>query len=163
MTTADVAVIVVTLALLVGGVVGSVTPLLPGGLLSVAGVALYWWYSGFTDPHALVAVGLIAVGLTAVAVDWLAGVLSAKVSGAKTSTAVVASLVGFALLFVVGPLGLLLGTVGTVFVVEYYRNRDAPGDAKTAVLTAVGILASNAVQAVLTGGVLVAMVGVLLI
>ncbi|MFB6183427.1 MAG: DUF456 domain-containing protein [Haloarculaceae archaeon] len=163
MTLLDLLVVALALVLLVGGVVGSVTPMLPGGLLSMAGVALYWWHTGFADPHPIVAVGLLPVGATAVAVDWLAGVVSAKAGGARTSTTLFAALVGFLLLLLFGPLGLLAGTVGTVFVVEYYHDRDARGDARAAVVTAVGILASNVVQAVLTGGVLVAMIAAILV
>lgn len=157
----DVLVVLAALALLVGGVVGSVTPVVPGGLLSAAGVLLYWWHTGYADPHVLVVVGLVLVGVTAVAVDWLAGAVAAKAGGASTEAAVLAAVVGLLALVVLGPFGLLVGTVGTVFVVEYYRNRDAPGGARAAAVTALGMLASNVVQMALTGGVLVAMLFVI--
>jgi uncharacterized protein YqgC (DUF456 family) len=57
--------------------------------------------------------------------------------------------------FVLTPVGALLGVLVTVFVVEVARGAAPADGAKTAVVTAVGMLASNVVQALLTGAVLV--------
>jgi len=66
--------------LLVAGVVGSVLPAVPGGLLSTTGVGYYWWAGGDIAPLAF---GLLVVlGLSTVAVDWLGGAVSARVGGA---------------------------------------------------------------------------------
>jgi uncharacterized protein YqgC (DUF456 family) len=159
----DLVVVVLAVALLVGGVVGSVTPFLPGGLLSVAGVLLYWWHTGYTDPNVLVVVGLVLVGLTATVVDWLAGVVSAKAGGASTTTAVLAGVAGLVGLVALGPLGMLVATVGTVFVVEYRKHGDTRAGARTALVTTIGLLGSNVVQALLTGGILVAMLFAILL
>ncbi|MEF8838909.1 MAG: DUF456 family protein, partial [Haloarculaceae archaeon] len=76
-------VVLAALALLVGGVLGSVVPLVPGGLLSLGGVYLYWWQSGYADPGLVVLALLTLVGLSAMAVDLLAGAISASLSGAS--------------------------------------------------------------------------------
>lgn len=143
------------LVLVAAGVVGSLIPLAPGALLSLAGVYLYWWHTGFTDPGLFVLAALTLVGVVTLLVDWLGGALSASVSGASTLTTVAAGVAGVVLLFVAGPLGILLGIAGTVFAVEFYRNDDAEASARTALYTTVGMLASNVVQALLTGGILV--------
>jgi uncharacterized protein YqgC (DUF456 family) len=83
-------------------------------------------------------------------VDWLAGVVGARASGADTETAILAGLVGFVLLFVGGPLGLLIGVAGTVFAVEFRENRDAEASARRAAYATVGVVASAAMQVVLT-------------
>jgi uncharacterized protein YqgC (DUF456 family) len=150
--------VVVAFLLLAAGVVGSVLPSAPGALLSIAGVLTFWWHSGFTEPEPLVLGVLVAVGLFALVVDWLGGVLSAKVGGASTLTAVIAGAVGLVLLFFVGPLGVLVGVTATVFGVEFYRNRDPRASAKAAVVTTLGMLGSNGVQALLTATMLIAMV-----
>ncbi|MDG5774983.1 DUF456 domain-containing protein [Haloarculaceae archaeon H-GB2-1] len=159
----DLAIVVLAFALLLGGVVGSVTPFVPSGLLSVAGVLLYWWHTGYTEPNVLVLVGLVLVGVTATVVDWLAGVVSAKAGGASTTTAILAGVAGLVGLFTLGPLGLLVGTVGTVFLIEYAEHSDARAGLRTAAITTVGLLGSNVVQVVLTGGILVAMLVVVLV
>ena len=83
--------------------------------------------------------------------------------GASTATAVLAGVVGLLLFFLTGPLGIVLGVALTVFIVEFYRQDDARKGAKAALVTTAGMLASGVVQAVLTGSILVAIVGVALL
>ena len=146
------------IALLVVGVVGSVLPFLPGALLSVVGVLLYWWSSGFSDPGLLGLVGLLAIGIVALATDYGAGIIAARVGGASTRTALLAGAVGFVLLFVLGPLGLFLGVAGTVFVIEYLEHEDAEESGRRALYATVGVLATSVVQVVLTLSMLVGFV-----
>ena len=155
--------VLVAFALLVAGVVGSVTPQLPGAPFSIAGVLVYWWTSGFTDPGTLFLVALLVVGLVTWAVDWFGGAFAARVGGASTKTAILAGLVGLVLFFFTGPLGILAGVALTVFALEYYRQEDARASAKAAAVTTAGMLGSAVVQAVLTGSMLVAMVVVALV
>jgi uncharacterized protein YqgC (DUF456 family) len=154
---------VLAFALLVGGVVGSLTPQVPGALVSLAGVYLYWVASGMTDPGTLLLALLTLVGLLTWAVDIAGGAVAARVGGASNWTAVLAGVVALVLFFVTGPLGILLGVAGTVFVVEFYRQGDARGSAKAALVTTVGMLASGVVQALLTASILVTMVAVALL
>jgi len=135
-------------ALLALGVAGSVLPLLPSGALSLAGLLVYWWQTG--EPGPLLLFALVSLAVTAVAVDWLAGFVGARASGVDTRTAVAAGLVGFALLFLAGPLGLLLGVAGTVFAVEFRENQDVEASARRAAYATVGVIGSAAMQVVLT-------------
>jgi uncharacterized protein YqgC (DUF456 family) len=155
--------VVLAVALLVVGVVGTVVPLLPGAVLSLAGVYVYWYSTGFTEPHVLVVVALTLVGLVTIVVDWVAGAISAKIGGASTLTAVAATVVGLVLMLFVGPLGLLAGVFLTVFAIEFYRRRDGRASGRAAAVTAIGILASNVVQVLLTGSILLVMVAVILL
>ncbi|MEF8973789.1 MAG: DUF456 domain-containing protein [Haloarcula sp.] len=154
---------VLAFALLVGGVIGSITPQVPGALVSLAGVYLYWVASGMTEPGTLLLGLLTLVGLLTWAVDIAGGAIAARVGGASNWTAVLAGVVALVLFFVTGPLGILLGVAGTVFVVEFYRQEDARGSAKAALVTTVGMLASGVVQALLTASILVTMVAVALL
>ncbi len=134
----------------VAGVVGSVVPLLPGAPLSLLGIGLYWWSSGFSEPGLLSIVVIAVIGLTAVVTDTFAGAIAAKFGGASWVTTTLAGLVGFALLFVTGPLGMLLGIAITVFGAEVYRHRDARAGARTALVATIGVIGSAAMQFVLT-------------
>ncbi|WP_256300188.1 DUF456 family protein [Haloarchaeobius salinus] len=141
-------VLVVALVLLVAGIVGSVIPSMPGPLLSVAGVLAFWlWGDGLGT---FVALGLVAVGLFAVVADLLADAVSARVGGASWRTTALAGVVGLVLLFVTGPLGVVVGVVGTVFALEYWDTEDHRHAARAAATTSLGILASAVVQVLLT-------------
>ena len=132
------------------GVVGSAVPLLPGALLSLSGLFLYWWHTGYSDPSLLVLVVLTSLGLLVVVLDWFGGAVSAKVGGASTGTATAAALVGFLLFFVAGPVGILLGVVSVVFFAEFRRTGDPQRSGRTAIYTTVGMLASTVAQVLLT-------------
>lgn len=151
-------ILLVAVGLLVAGVVGSVLPAMPGALLSLAGVYLHWWSSGFAEPGLALLVALTLVGLATLAVDYLGGAISARVGGASTGTTALAAVVGFVLFFVAGPLGILVGIAATVFLAEYYRSRDARASGRAAAFATVGALASTVVQALLTASMLVAFV-----
>lgn len=150
---------ILAFALLVAGVVGSLWPKVPGAALSLAGVYLYWWETGFSEP------GVVTLGLlTLVAVLVLVGrafssVIAARVGGASTVTATIGGFVGMVMFVFLGTTGLVIGTVATVFVLEYLRRR---GDAKRSLVAALavvfGTFASKLIQVLMTGLVLVVMV-----
>lgn len=152
----------VTLLLLLAGVVGSILPGLPGASFSILGVLFYWWQSGFSRPGTLVLVALLGLGLLALLADWFGGAAAAKAGGASTTTTIIAAVVGLLLLFVAGPLGVVLGIGGTVFILEYQENEDVDASLRAAAYTTVGMLASAAVQALLTGVMFVGMLLVVL-
>ena len=148
----------VAAGLLVLGVVGSVVPALPGALLSLVGVLLYWWSTGYADPSAPVLAGFVLVGLLAAAVDYFGGAVAAGVGGASRWTVAAAGAVGVVLFFVAGPLGVILGVSGAVFALEFVRHGDARQGGNAALYAVVGILGSALVQVLLTASMLVAFV-----
>jgi len=138
--------VAVALGLCLLGVVGSIVPGVPGALGSLAGLFVYWHATGYTDPGVLVLVALVLTALTALAADLLAGPVAARLGGASTRTSLLAGGVGVVLLFVAGPLGVVVGIAGTVFAVELRRHGDSDRAARAAVATTVGALGSIAVQ-----------------
>ncbi|MFT4891291.1 MAG: hypothetical protein ACI9YT_002218 [Halobacteriales archaeon] len=148
-------VVFVAVALAVLGVVGSATPLVPGAGLSLVGVFLYWWHTGYADPGTATLIALTVLGLITMAVDYLAGFLSAKAGGASWTTGAVAGVVGIALLFVAGPVGVVVGVAGTVFAIEYYRNGDRRESLRTAIRTTIGMVGSTVLQVLFTATMLV--------
>lgn len=151
----DSLVALVAVGVLVLAVVGAAIPGIPAGFVSLAGVLLYWWGSGYSSPNPVALVGFVLLALLIVAADWFAGAVSARAGGASTGTTVIAAVAGFVLLFVLGPLGVLLGVAGVVFVAEFYRHGDAERGARAATYAAVGMFASTVAQVVLTGLLLV--------
>lgn len=145
--------LVAAFALLVAGVVGSLVPAVPGAPLSIGGVGLFWWTTG--EPGTFLLVVLVAVGVLALLVDWFGGAAAARASGTSTRVSAVAGLVGLAGMFVLGPLGIVLGVAGTVFAVTYYQEQDTGMSLRRAVYATAGVLASAVVQALLTASILV--------
>jgi hypothetical protein len=146
----------VAFLLLAGGVVGSVVPGVPGALLSLVGVGLYWWETG--QPGTLLLATLLLVGAGALAVDWLGGVLAARASGTSTAVSVIAGVVGVILGLIGGPIGLILGVAGSVFVITYAREQSARQSLRRALVTTAGVLASAAIQTLLTASILLTLV-----
>lgn len=99
--------------------------------------------------------GFVVLGAFTVVFDLLGSALSARVGGASTRTTIVAAVVAIGLMFVLGPVGALLGVVGAVFVPEYRHHGDARRGIRTAAVTAIGMLASTANQVLLTVSMLV--------
>jgi uncharacterized protein YqgC (DUF456 family) len=161
MTLLETGLVALAFALLVAGVVGSLVPQVPGAPISIAGVYCYWYATG--EPGTVVLAGLTLVGVLTWVIDFAGGAVAARVGGASTKTAILAGVVGLILFFVTGPLGVIAGVALTVFAVEFYRQRDARKGLKAALVTTVGMLASGVAQALLTGSMLVAMVGVALL
>ena len=138
------------IVLLIAGILGTLIPLVPGGLFSLSGLYLYWWHSGFAEPG-LLALGVLTVlGVLTLVAELFASSFAARAGGASWETTGVAAIVAIALMFLSGPLGLLIGLFGTVFLLEFVRNGDADQSARTAAFATAGILASTAIQVLLT-------------
>ncbi|MFB6283569.1 MAG: DUF456 domain-containing protein [Halobacteria archaeon] len=148
--------LVVTFLLLLAGIAGTVVPVLPGVALSFAGVFLYWWSTGYTDPSLVFVAGVFVVTVFTLALDWLAPAVSAKAAGATRTSVAVSGLVGFVLLLTTGPLGFILGVTATVFLIEVFRTGEGRESLKAAVKTTAGILATTAVQVTVALAILVA-------
>ncbi|RLM89743.1 DUF456 domain-containing protein [Halobellus sp. Atlit-38R] len=145
------------LVLVALGVLGAVLPLVPGGLLSVVGVLVYWWSTGYAEPSVLLVAVLVGVGLLTMLVDYFGGAIAARAGGASALTTAAAVLVGLVLLLVAGPIGFVLGLAATVFAVEFAQHADAEAGLRVALYSTVGVLASTVVQVALTGAVFVAL------
>ncbi|PSP75116.1 DUF456 domain-containing protein [Halobacteriales archaeon QS_1_68_20] len=154
---------VAALGLLAAGVVASFLPLVPSGLLSLAGVYVFWWSNGFGTPG----VGFVAVttvlGLGALAADYLGTPLAAGAAGVSTRAAVVAGVVGLLLFPFTGPLGVLAGAAGVVYLAQRRRGTARAESVRTALRTVVGMLVANLVEFLLALAVLVAVLAVVVL
>lgn len=150
--------VVLVVVLLLGGVVGSVIPGLPGALLSLVGVSLYWWHTGYADPGPLWFVILTLAGVTAIGFDLLGGAVATRAGGGSSRSTAAAGIVGLLLFFVAGPFGVLVGVAGTVFLLELLGGGTTSESLRTAAYATAGVLASALVQLLVTISILVAMV-----
>ena len=148
------AVTLAALALLVGAVVASVVPGVPSGLLALAGVyAEYFFGSGRMGLWLLVS--FTVVGVLTIVVDLFGGAITGRAKGASTTTTLLAAAVGLVLLFVHGPLGVLLGMFGTVFLSELRRDdRDTEAALDNALWATLGMLASGVAVFLLSASML---------
>lgn len=147
---ASAGVLAITIALLVGGVVGSILPGLPGALLSVIGIFYHWWATGYTTPGTLALVTFVGLGVAAMVVDLFGGVMAASHAGASKRTVAAATAVSLVLAVFTGPLGVLIGLPATVFIIEFYRNENRGQAQHAAFITTAGIFASALMQVILT-------------
>jgi len=145
----------VAVVLLVAGVAGSVLPLLPSGLLSLAGVVVYavWGDAPIGGP---LFVSFVVVGLVTAVLEHFGGALAARASGASTRTMLAAAAAGLVLFVVTGPVGLLVGLFGVVFLAELWDDADPGTATRRAAASVVGVLGSAVAQFVLTLSMLVA-------
>ncbi|WP_336327440.1 DUF456 domain-containing protein [Halovenus sp. HT40] len=148
--------------LLVVGIVGSIIPNVPGVLLSLAGVYLYWWNTGFAEPSTALIVVITVLALLVIVGGFFKEVIAARFGGASTLSATAAGLVGFVVFFVTGPVGMLLAAAITVFVLEYRRQRDAKASATAATAVVLATIGSTIVELLVTVMLLVVMGAVVL-
>lgn len=135
---------VLAIALLVAGVFASLVPGVPGGLLTLVGLVVYWL--GVGGLSAFVLGALVALVAVVLVLDVVATVVASRVGGGSWRAGVVGAVIGIALVFVLGPVGLLVGIAGTVFLIELRRGL-APRDAlRVAAYTTVAVVASKGVQ-----------------
>jgi uncharacterized protein YqgC (DUF456 family) len=153
----------IAVALMVIGVIGSFTPMLPGALLSIAGILVYAWSTNFARPNLWFLAGFIFVGLIAVITDYFAGSIAAKMGGASTKTSIIAGVAGFLAFFIIGPIGILAGVAATVFLREFLISGNAEKSLKAAAYSTAGVLGSTAVQFLITVSLLLGFVIALLV
>lgn len=153
---------IVAVLLLVGGIVASVSPVVPGPLVSLLGVLVHWVGTGFAEPGPILLVVLVLAGLLTFVAGLVSEVVAARVGGASAKTTALGVLVGLGLAFFFGVVGLLVGIAGTVFVVEAVRKRDVKQGAVAAIAVVIASFASTVVQIAVTTGMFVTMLVVIL-
>lgn len=135
-------------ALIVVGMAGTVLPALPGTALVLAGIVLGAWIDDFTRVSGLTVAVIAVLAVLAWVLDYVAGLLGAQKAGASRQ-----ALVGAALGTVVG---LFMGLVGVLFmplvgaaIGEYLARRDHGQALKVGTATWLGIMAGLLAKVVL--------------
>ena len=93
---------------IVGGFIGTLFPVLPGTILILCGFVAYGWITGFDSLYLWFFIGQgVLVGLSYL-IDFLATAFGVKMYGGSRAAAWGAVL-GSLLIFVIGPIGILVG------------------------------------------------------
>lgn len=128
-----------SIALIVIGVAGTVLPALPGTALVLAGIVLGAWIDDFARVGWGVLTGITLLAALAWVLDYVAGLLGAKKAGASKQAIIGAALGTVA--------GLFMGLVGVLFmplvgaaIGEWLARRDHGQALKVGVATWLGIL-----------------------
>jgi uncharacterized protein YqgC (DUF456 family) len=131
---------VLSAALIVAGLAGTVLPALPGTLFVLGGIVLGAWIDDFTRVGWGVLTVVIVLAVLAWVLDYVAGLLGARKAGASRQAIIGAALGTVA--------GLFMGLVGVFFmplvgaaVGEYIAQRDHGRAVKVGVATWLGIMA----------------------
>lgn len=125
--------------LMIGGLVGSLVPALPGSPLILAGALLYAVITDFDPITGLRLAILFGLAALAYALEYLSGALGAKKLGGSRWAMVGAFLGGlFGLFF--GLPGLIVGPIVGAVAAELLYRRELGASLKTGVGTALGLL-----------------------
>lgn len=136
--------------LMIGGIIGSFLPALPGPLVSMVGASVYFWNTGYSSPRPIIFTLIIFTGLAALGLDYLAGYIGADKAEASQRTAIAAGIASFLLFFVSGPLGIIIGTGAVVLVRELMLGQDFDKALRASAYTTVAMLGSIFAKAGLT-------------
>ena len=131
---------IVSVALIVVGIAGTVLPALPGTLFVLAGIVLGAWIDDFTRVGWGVLTVVIVLAVLAWVLDYVAGLLGAKKVGASRQ-AIVGAVLGTVA-------GLFMGIVGVLFmplvgaaIGEWLARRDHGRALHVGIATWLGIMA----------------------
>ncbi len=128
----------VTLAVMLLGLAGSVLPALPGVPVIFLSALAYAYLTDFAAVSGAVIALLAVLAALALVADFIGTAYGARRFGASNWGTVggavggiVGALVGFLFLGIGSLFGLILGSVGGVFLGEYLRRRRQPGTGQT--------------------------------
>jgi uncharacterized protein YqgC (DUF456 family) len=145
-------------ALIVVGLAGTVLPALPGTALVLGGIVLGAWIDDFTRVSTVTVIVIAVLAVLAWVLDYVAGLLGAKKAGASRQ-----ALIGAALGTVAG---LFMGLVGVLFmplvgaaIGEYIARRDHGQALKVGTATWLGMMIGMIAKVVLA----FTMVGIFLV
>jgi uncharacterized protein YqgC (DUF456 family) len=139
---------ILSIALIVVGLAGTVLPALPGTLFVLGGIVLGAWIDGFTRVGGVTVTVVTMLALLAWVLDYVAGLLGAKKAGASRLAIVGAALGTVA--------GLFMGLIGVFFmplvgaaIGEYIAQKDHARAAHVGIATWLGIMAGMVAKVVI--------------
>jgi uncharacterized protein YqgC (DUF456 family) len=132
--------LILTIIIMLGGIIGSILPIIPGTLLMGLAVFWYGWIDGFVNLHWGWAMFLILVSLFAGTADVWLPLMGAKSGGASPRSilwGILGSVIGFiagSVIPVLGSLiGALVGYLGGIYLSEFQRLQDSKQSLKAVI------------------------------
>ena len=145
----DVLLWILVVVLIATGVVGTILPALPGGLLVFAGILLGAWIDHFDRVSITVVVICGVLTLLAWATDYAAALLGAKRAGASR-LAVIGAAIGTVAGVFTGLVGLIFMPLVGAAIGELIAVRNAARAAQVGISTWIGLLLGTLAKVVLT-------------
>lgn len=145
------------------GIIGSIYPRVPGPLLSLAGVYLYWWSTEFTEPTTVLVLVLTVLGALTLFGSLFEQFISTRLGGASPVSATIAGIIGLLSFTFLGPIGVLLVTALVLFLLEYRRQHDMKAGVTAALSVVLGTVASRLIKLLLTILIFVIMIVVIVL
>ncbi len=127
-------------ALIVVGLAGTVLPAIPGVLFVLAGVVLGAWIDDFTRISVFTVVVVSVLAVIAWVLDYVAGLLGARKAGASRQ-AIIGALIGTVVGIFMGLIGVLFMPLVGAAVGEYIAQKDRDRAFKVGIATWLGIMA----------------------
>lgn len=148
MTAFTITMIVLAFVLTVVGMIGAIVPALPGPPLSMAGLAIIFWFLPGSISTPLLIVMVILTVIAAV-LDYLAPILLTRVGGGSKQAVLCTTLGLVAGLFFM-PMGLILGPLIGAFVGEYSNSQRVGKALWVAFLSFLSFLFTTVIKVILT-------------
>jgi uncharacterized protein YqgC (DUF456 family) len=114
---------ILSVALIVVGVAGTVLPALPGVILVLAGIALGAWIDDFSRVSGVTVAIVAVLAIAAWLIEYLAGVMGAQKAGASKE-AIVGALIGTVVGIFTGLWGLIFMPLVGAMIGQYLVDRD---------------------------------------
>lgn len=148
MTVLTITMIVLAFILTTVGMIGAIVPALPGPPLSLAGLAIiYWFIPGSISTPLLIT--MIILTVVAAVLDYLAPILLTRVGGGSKQ-AVLCTTLGLMVGLFFMPMGLILGPLVGAFVGEYSNSQRLGKALWVAFLSFLSFLFTTVIKVILT-------------
>lgn len=148
MTVLTITMIVLAIILTTVGMIGAIIPALPGPPLSLAGLAIiYWFIPGSISTPLLIT--MIILTVVAAVLDYLAPILLTRVGGGSKQ-AVLCTTLGLMVGLFFMPMGLILGPLVGAFVGEYSNSQRLGKALWVAFLSFLSFLFTTVIKVILT-------------
>ena len=148
MTVLTITMIVLAIILTTVGMIGAIIPALPGPPLSLAGLAIiYWFIPGSISTPLLIT--MIILTVVAAVLDYLAPILLTRVGGGSKQ-AVLCTTLGLMVGLFFMPMGLILGPLIGAFVGEYSNSQRLGKALWVAFLSFLSFLFTTVIKVILT-------------
>jgi uncharacterized protein YqgC (DUF456 family) len=116
--------LLLTCVIMAVGFLGCIIPVLPGPPIIWLGALFYAWRTNFTPVGPIMLAILLLLALVGSTADLWMSFLGAKKGGAALWSQLAALVGGIIGLLVLSVPGLLIGSIGAIVAVEWYRHRD---------------------------------------
>lgn len=138
--------LIIAIILFIIGLIGTILPFLPGAVLIYAGMLIYGFMTGFAtlDAYFFVLQGLVLVVLFAI--DYLASAVGTRRYGGSKQAAWGAVIGGILGIFVLGPLGIILGPFIGAVGAELIRGISMNEALRIGVGTLIGIVGGTVLK-----------------